>query len=59
METLASISEATLRFSIFAAVFVIMAALELAIPKRELGHSKAHRWFTNIVTTFRSTGHIF
>lgn len=49
METLASISEATLRFSIFAAVFVIMAALELAIPKRELGHSKAHRWFTNIV----------
>ncbi len=41
------ISEPVLRFTAFAAVLVIMAALELWIPKRTLAAPKAQRWVTN------------
>ncbi len=43
-----SLSELQLRLAAFAAVLAIMAILELAIPRRKLLHSKAHRWLTNL-----------
>ena len=48
MQVFGTISEPVLRLSAFAAVFVIMALLELAIPKRELSAPKGRRWFTNL-----------
>ena len=48
MELFDTISEGVLRFTAFAGIFAIMAFLELMLPKRKLGHSKAGRWFTNI-----------
>lgn len=48
MDIFGSISEATLRLSVFAGIFVFMAVLELLIPKRKPKHSRARRWFTNI-----------
>ncbi|NJO84196.1 MAG: hypothetical protein HC828_16355, partial [Blastochloris sp.] len=45
---LPTVSEPVLRFGAFAGVFVIMALLELAIPKRDLGAPKARRWATNL-----------
>lgn len=42
------ISEPVLRFGSFALIFVLMAALELARPRRVLHGSKAHRWLTNL-----------
>ncbi|MEO1264759.1 MAG: hypothetical protein AAFV26_03535 [Pseudomonadota bacterium] len=41
------ISEAALRFSMFAFVLITMVALEVALPKRELSESKSRRWITN------------
>lgn len=41
-------SEVALRLGVFAAVFVAMALLELAIPKRRLVAPKPRRWTTNI-----------
>lgn len=38
----------TLRFSAFAAVFVVMAALEVLRPRRDLTLSRAQRWVTNL-----------
>ncbi len=43
-----TVSEAALRFAVFAGVLLVMALLELAAPKRELTHKKARRWFTNL-----------
>ena len=37
-----------MRLAAFAAIFAVMALLELLSPKRALNHSKAARWFTNI-----------
>ena len=48
MQVFGTISEPVLRLSVFAAVFIIMAALELAIPKRDLSAPKTRRWFTNL-----------
>ena len=42
------ISEPVLRFGVFAGVLAAMAALELAIPKRQLGAPKLRRWVTNL-----------
>lgn len=42
------ISEPVLRFGVFAGVLAAMAALELAIPKRDLGAPKLRRWMTNL-----------
>ena len=44
----ASLGEGALRLAVFAAIFTVMALLELLIPKRKLGHAKGARWFTNI-----------
>ena len=41
-------SETWLRLLTFAAVFALMAALELVIPKRRLKALKARRWATNL-----------
>lgn len=37
-----------LRFGVFAVVFLVMATVEFAWPKRKLIASKGRRWFTNI-----------
>jgi len=42
------LSEVQLRLSVFIGVFIIMALLELLMPRRKLNYSKSHRWFTNI-----------
>ena len=48
MQFTASISEPVLRLSVFAAVFVAMALLELAMPKRDLSQPRQRRWTTNL-----------
>jgi len=48
MNLYASLGEGAVRLATFAAIFAVMALLELAIPKRKLGHAKGARWFTNI-----------
>ena len=48
MLDLGNIGETEIRLAAFAGIFVVMALLELLIPKRKLGHSKGHRWFTNL-----------
>ena len=40
-------SEATTRLAIFAGLFVVLAACEYFVPRRELKPLKARRWFTN------------
>ncbi len=47
MEILPGLSEPVLRFSAFAGILLAMALMELAIPRRKLGASKARRWLTN------------
>jgi sterol desaturase/sphingolipid hydroxylase (fatty acid hydroxylase superfamily) len=44
-----SVSEAWLRFGVFAGVFVLLSGLELLHPRRRLIASKARRWMTNLV----------
>lgn len=41
--------EPLLRFGVFALVFVVMALLEIARPKRKLVAPKGRRWLTNLV----------
>ena len=41
-------SEIWIRLTAFVAVFAVMAALELLIPKRQLKASKVRRWATNL-----------
>ncbi len=48
MQVFGTISEPVLRLSVFAAVFALMACLELAIPKRRLTAPKSRRWVTNL-----------
>ncbi len=48
MELWGGLSETALRLSVFIGVFLVMALLELAIPKRELTASKPRRWITNL-----------
>jgi len=40
--------EATIRMTFFVGIFVIVALIELAVPRRPLTTSKAGRWFANI-----------
>ncbi len=44
-------SDTIIRVGIFISVLVIMASLELFLPKRQLVASKSKRWFTNISMT--------
>jgi sterol desaturase/sphingolipid hydroxylase (fatty acid hydroxylase superfamily) len=41
-------SEALLRLSVFAVVFVLLAAIEAAWPRRALAHARLRRWATNL-----------
>ncbi len=47
MEILPGLSEPIFRFSVFAAVLVAMALIELVIPRRKLTVPKTKRWATN------------
>jgi len=49
MDTLNAIGEAPLRLGAFIGIFVAMALLELAIPRRKSGTRKQARWFTNLM----------
>ena len=40
--------EAPLRFGLFASVFAVMAAWEIAAPRRALSMPKAKRWLANL-----------
>lgn len=40
--------EASIRFGFFLSIFVIMASLEMILPRRELSVSKTRRWFSNL-----------
>lgn len=48
MQSIFGLSEPVVRFGAFALVFSVMALLELAIPKRELGFERQRRWLTNL-----------
>jgi sterol desaturase/sphingolipid hydroxylase (fatty acid hydroxylase superfamily) len=47
MEFFGTWSEPVVRFAVFAAVLLTMAALELVLPKRVLTSAKSARWLTN------------
>jgi sterol desaturase/sphingolipid hydroxylase (fatty acid hydroxylase superfamily) len=47
MDVFGSWSEPAVRFAVFAAVLLTMAALELLLPKRALTSAKSTRWITN------------
>jgi len=47
MDGLLGQSDGLIRLAVFAAVFLLMAAIELLRPKRRLSVSKARRWLTN------------
>ncbi len=49
MDILNAIGEAPLRLAAFIGIFVAMALLELAMPRRVPGQGKATRWFTNLM----------
>ncbi|VAW12743.1 Fatty acid hydroxylase family (carotene hydroxylase/sterol desaturase) [hydrothermal vent metagenome] len=48
METLFGLGETTLRLTVFAGVFLIMALAETLVPRREMNLPKPRRWFTNL-----------
>ncbi len=48
MEVFNGIDEVWLRLSAFIGIFVVMAGLELMIPKRPLSAPKSRRWLTNM-----------
>jgi sterol desaturase/sphingolipid hydroxylase (fatty acid hydroxylase superfamily) len=48
MQLFGIIPEPILRLSVFAGVFLVMALLELALPKRQLTAAKSRRWVTNL-----------
>jgi sterol desaturase/sphingolipid hydroxylase (fatty acid hydroxylase superfamily) len=48
MGELGQTTETILRLSAFIGIFVVMALIELAAPRRELHHSKPRRWLTNL-----------
>ena len=48
MDGLFGQSDGLIRFAIFAGVFLAMALIELAWPRRKLLVSKRHRWLTNV-----------
>ncbi|MEO0619306.1 MAG: sterol desaturase family protein [Pseudomonadota bacterium] len=42
-------SEGVIRFAAFGGIFLAMALLELAIPRRDLSQPRARRWTTNLL----------
>ena len=48
MDSLNTIGVAPLRLTAFIGIFVLMALLELAVPRRDPRTGKASRWFTNL-----------
>ena len=48
MDGLLGQSDGLIRLTVFAGVFLVMAAIELLRPKRRLSVSKARRWLTNL-----------
>jgi sterol desaturase/sphingolipid hydroxylase (fatty acid hydroxylase superfamily) len=48
MDGLIGQSDGLIRLLVFAAMFLLMAAIELLRPKRRLSVSKAQRWITNL-----------
>jgi hypothetical protein len=48
MDGLLGQSDGLIRFAVFLGVFILMAAIELAWPKRKLIASKGRRWTTNL-----------
>jgi sterol desaturase/sphingolipid hydroxylase (fatty acid hydroxylase superfamily) len=48
MDGLLGQSDGLIRLTVFAGVFLLMAAIELILPKRRLSVSKARRWLTNL-----------
>jgi sterol desaturase/sphingolipid hydroxylase (fatty acid hydroxylase superfamily) len=48
-------SESTLRLTVFLSVFLLLALLELIIPRRKLTMPKARRWTVNIGISFFNT----
>ena len=48
--------EATIRFAAFAGVFALMAAWEVAAPRRALSLPKAQRWVANLGVTLVNVG---
>jgi sterol desaturase/sphingolipid hydroxylase (fatty acid hydroxylase superfamily) len=55
MDGLIGQSDGMIRFTIFAGVFLAMALIELAWPKRELLVSKRKRWLTNLAISATGT----
>ncbi len=49
MDSLNEIGVTPLRLTAFLGIFVLMALLELAIPRRDPRDGKASRWFTNLM----------
>jgi len=47
MDNLGIPSEVAARLGVFAAIFITMALLEIALPRRELRFAKGRRWATN------------
>ncbi len=45
---IAGIDASLLSFALIAAVFVLIAAIEMAVPFRRLGQPKPQRWFANL-----------
>jgi sterol desaturase/sphingolipid hydroxylase (fatty acid hydroxylase superfamily) len=48
MDGLFGQSDGLIRFGVFLGVFLVMALIELALPKRQLIASKRRRWLTNV-----------
>jgi sterol desaturase/sphingolipid hydroxylase (fatty acid hydroxylase superfamily) len=46
--TIFGLGEGALRFSIFAAIFLVMTALEAWLPRRARRFPRGRRWFTNL-----------
>ena len=48
MDSLIADTESSLRLCVFLSFFVVLALLELVIPRRKLRYSKLQRWASNI-----------
>lgn len=55
MNSFVTDSESTLRLTVFLSVFLLLALLEMIIPRRKLTTSKARRWFVNLFISFLNT----
>ena len=55
MDGLLGQSDGVIRLAVFAFVFVVMALIELAAPKRTPVAPKGRRWFTNLGISVTAT----